>query len=393
MPNQWGLGIWNNAGGHDPINGTYNYDADYGDSVDRVSFSAQIPGTPLRAMIASDWDMTKLVSNQTIANTGHQGHPFDLDDSDDTNSWVGVISNMSTPQEFKDTVDRGELALNYGVYFEYKTQDWDTNLSDFQLGKPASTGGVFDSADHYVPRGLKTYSPDVWAKLGYGPVTAEAEFVAHLGSVATLTDIDSTLQNVKIRQFGGVGRVKWKGFDNKLTLGVESGFASGDNYDNTPAGNINVAYHDPFQNQNVKSLDALAFNRDFIVDMIFFRQLMGAVYNAAYAKPFLGYDFTKTIGAHVANITSFAMKPVATPGNSTTYGTEFDGDIGYDNGTLFAGIQFGVFFPFGAMQHPVDDPNGGGTFGFSTPDPQTGVANTNDAGTAYAIQTRLVLKF
>ena len=55
MPNQWGMGILYNAGGADPINGGYNYDADYGDSVDRVSFSALIPGTNLRAMIASDW--------------------------------------------------------------------------------------------------------------------------------------------------------------------------------------------------------------------------------------------------------------------------------------------------------------------------------------------------
>ena len=39
-------GAWastHNAGGNDPINGTYDYDADYGDTVDRVSFSALHP--------------------------------------------------------------------------------------------------------------------------------------------------------------------------------------------------------------------------------------------------------------------------------------------------------------------------------------------------------------
>ena len=39
------------------------------------------------------------------------------------NGWVGVISRMDSPQEFRDTVDRGDVAFNYGVYFEYKTQE------------------------------------------------------------------------------------------------------------------------------------------------------------------------------------------------------------------------------------------------------------------------------
>src|SRR6185295_5485059 len=30
MPNHWGMGILHNGGGADPINGTYDYDADYG---------------------------------------------------------------------------------------------------------------------------------------------------------------------------------------------------------------------------------------------------------------------------------------------------------------------------------------------------------------------------
>src|SRR5262249_35482772 len=105
MPNQWGLGIYANSGDYDPINGTYDYDADFGDSVDRVSFSAVIPGTPLRAMIAADWNLTRLVSNQANANPnianstfGYGGHPFNLDNSDNSNGWVGVISKIDSPQ-------------------------------------------------------------------------------------------------------------------------------------------------------------------------------------------------------------------------------------------------------------------------------------------------------
>jgi uncharacterized protein (TIGR04551 family) len=390
MPNHWGMGIWANGGGKDPISGEYNYDADYGDSVDRVSFSAQIPGTPLRAMIASDWDATRLVSNQTNANKGHEGHPFDLDDSDDSNGWVGVISKMDSPQDFRDAVDRGETVLNYGVYFEYKTQDWDYDLNSFTLG------GAFDPA-RYVPRHLKTYTPDLWAKLAIGSSTLEAEVVGQFGTLGSLTDQGITGSS-SIRKLGGVGRYTWKGVEGKLRLGVEGGFATGDQWDNVVQGQTNIAYAnllgDPAvcNAQHSCTLTQFMFNRDYHVDLILWRQLYGAVTNAAYAKPFLQYDITKSIMFKVSNVTSFALKPVSTPGNGTVYGTEFDGDVGYNGNHIFAGISYGVLFPFGAMAHPANDTTSGGT-GFNYGTDANGHSNTGDPGTAHTIQARLVLTF
>ncbi|MBL0213430.1 MAG: TIGR04551 family protein [Myxococcales bacterium] len=235
QPDHWGMGMFHNGGGHDPIAGTYDLDADYGDTVDRVSFSAQIPGTQLRAMLAADWGITRLTSNQTAQNKGHEGHPFDLDDSDDQDGWVAVISKMDSPQEFKDTVDRGDVALNYGVYFEYKTQSWDNNLNGFTLG------GSLDPIAGYVPRGMKTYTPDLWGKLGYGRWSLEGEFVAQLGKISRVDDLNK-LGTVDIRKYGGTGRVGWKGLEGKLRLGLETGAASGDQWDNTPQGNTNIAY-------------------------------------------------------------------------------------------------------------------------------------------------------
>jgi len=390
MPNQWGMGILYNGGGADPINGGYDYDADYGDTVDRASFSLLIPGTNLRAMIASDWAMTRLVSNQTSANKGHEGHPFDLDDSDDINSWVGVISRMDSPQEFHDTVDRGEIAFNYGVYFEYKTQAWDYNLKDFKLG--GDTGAADGAATHYVPRGLKTYSPDLWAKVGVGKFTVEAELVAQLGSIDTLTDyVDATGTPVNthadIRKFGGSGRVTWKGFDGKLRLGVEGGFASGDQWDNTPQGATNIAFANPLGGPGDTTLSQFTFNRDYKVDMILWRHLVGAVTNAGYVKPFIHYDVTKSITFKVANITSFALRPVATPGNSKMYGTEFDTDLGYQSGGLFVGVSYGVLFPFAALNHPA------GVGYADAMNPAASTDNVKDAETAHLIQSRIVLAF
>jgi uncharacterized protein (TIGR04551 family) len=379
MPNQWGLGINHNAGGYDPITGQTNYDADYGDTVDRVSFTAQIPGTNLRAMVAADWDSVGLTSAQTTANLGNEGHPFDLDDSDDRNGWVGVISKMDTPEDFKDTVDRGDLAYDYGVYFEYLTQSWDTDLSGFTLG------GTFDPSTKYLPRDMKTYTPDLWGKAGWGPLLVEGEFVASLGTVDRLDQVGLP-NGASIRKFGGVIRGTWTGVEGKLRLGHEAGFATGDQWDNTPQGNLNVAYSNPLGGPGDSTLTQFIFNRDYQVDMILWRRLAGAVTNAYYFKPFLSFDIIKQITFKVADISSFAMKPIATPGNGYMYGTEFDSDLGYHEGGLWAGISFGVLFPFGALSHPMDTTdNGGGGFAYGT--------NIGDAATSYAIQTRLVLSF
>src|SRR5262249_38189465 len=192
--------------GRDPINGTYNYDADNGDTVDRASFSALIPGTPLRAMIAMDWDLTRLASNQQVtSNLGHEIHPFDLDDSSDTNGWVAGVSKMDSPQEFRDIVDRCEPAPNYGVLLVSKMQSCAEDLAGY-------AGIKFDSATKSVPRDLKTYTPDLWLKLGYGSILLEAEFVAQLGRVDRLDDFGHTIpangttSGADIRKYGGVGR-------------------------------------------------------------------------------------------------------------------------------------------------------------------------------------------
>jgi len=399
MPNHWGMGILHNSGGADPISGNYDYDGDYGDTVDRASFSLLIPGTNLRAMVASDWSLTGLVSNQTAATTGHEGHPFNLDNSDDQNSWIGVISRMDSPQEFRDTVDRGELALNYGVYFEYKTQDWDYDLRDFKLGGATDPlGGT--GVQHYVPRNLKMYSPDVWGKLGLGRITLEAEFVAQLGSFNVLSDVTTSAPNgvtttYNIRKYGGSGRFTWKGAEGKLRLGVETGFASGDQWDNTPQGATNIAFANQLGGPGDTTLSQFMFNRDYKIDMIMWRHLFGAVTNATYVKPFLQYDLTKSIMFKVSNVTSFALRPVATPGNDSVYGTEFDSDLGYSSGGMFVGLSYGVLFPLGAMRHPADDATTGTKYGYTDyTDPATpNTSNVKDADTAHTIQTRFVLSF
>ena len=409
MPNQWGMGIVHNGGGADPINGTYNYDADYGDTIDRASFSLLIPGTNLRAMAAVDWPLTRPASNQistlqTAGQTalppglGHEGHPFDLDDSDDANGWVGVISRIDSAQEFKDTIDRGEIAFNYGVYFEYKTQAWESNLTNFPAGTPLSVGNGAGQIS-YEPVNFKTYSPDLWAKVGVGNFLIEAELAGQFGSTdvavapPSAMNSDFTLNHYNIRKLGGSGRATFRAFEDKLRLGLESGFATGDGYVNIPQGATNLAYASPLGNALTSAgvvlapsgttLTQFAFNRDYHVDLLMWRHLVGAVSNAAYVKPFIQYDVTRSITFKLANITSFALHKEATPGDSRVYGTEFDGDLGYTGNGVYLGISYGVLFPLNAMGHPAE----------LAPYTNGALTNTGSASTAHVIQSRFVLAF
>ena len=132
-------------------------------------------------------------------------------------------------------------------------------------------------------------------------------------------------------------------------------------------------------------LQQFMFDTNFFVDLILFRELLGTVSNAMYAKPNFKYDLTSKFAISGAGILSAAHRKEATPGNSDLYGFELDADVGYHNDGFFAGISYGILLPFSAMNHPSDPNDGSAGFGFGN--------NIGDASTAQTIQTRLVLQF
>jgi uncharacterized protein (TIGR04551 family) len=386
MPDHWGMGIMANSGTEDTFNGGIDLDADYGDTVDRLSFSAIIPGTRLRGGVATDWS-TKLSSNTTLENKFREGQPWDLADDDDQGQWLLTVSQLDSRTTFGDAVSRGDFAYNWGIRFAYRTQKMDYDTRGLTVGQDPDPTKL-------VNRGYKAYIPDVWLKAGYKQFQLELEGVAVVGSIKDLSDYDVTGE-VDIREFGGVGRFTYTGLDGKLKVGIELGAASGDQWDNARQGDLHVSGVQPIgsaaDRSRVKEITRFMFDRDYKVDLILFRELIGAVTNAAYAKPFLTYELTKSLQLKVANVTSFAMKPVSTPGNGQMYGLEFDTDLGYTSNGFHAGVAYGVLFPLGAMDHPIDGDSGGPGFDYPCPDPQH--CDAGDAGNAHTIQFRLGLQF
>ncbi len=371
MPWHWGMGIVANGGGADPIHGGYNLDADFGDTVDRLSFSTTIPGMKLNAGIALDWGQTGPNSALVGEQAGYGRQAWDLDDSDDLGQWLLMISNMDSPTLIADKIANGESVLNYGAFLSYITRD---NVQQDVIF------GETPAADSFASRDMTTYSPDIWVKYAKGKFDVEAEATYIIGSLEA-PDL-GIADRIDIRQFGGVARANYRLMDDDLTLTQEVGFASGDQWDNEVQGRTHVSGAvslGPGDN----TLERFVFDPAYHVDLILFRELLGGVSNAVYSKSSFQYELTSKFKVRGAGILSAAHRPVSTPGNSTLYGLELDADIGYENDGFFAGISYGILLPFAALDHPESSAF---PFGDNT-------SNGGEAGTAQTIQTRLMLQF
>lgn len=396
QPWHWGLGIYANAGGNDPFSDIYDLHDDFGDTVDRVMFRARVPGTRIDAAVAMDWAATGPTASQSglyLEDNPQEGRiggrPLDLDDADDVSQWTFMLTRFDAPELFRESVERGDLAFNYGAFVVYRTQE-------NELVPDTGTGAEPDTL-RLVPRGLTTYTPDVWFRVAKGQLLVEGEAVLTIGGVDNVSDLEPGRPapdnaDVEILRFGGVGRLTYSAMEGTIRLAVEGGVASGDVADTDPAGSMHVSNMRVLDPINGKSLGSFLFDYDYDIDLILFREMIGAVTNAFYVRPGVTYEVSDDIDATINGVVSGALRPLGTPGNSRMYGVELDGTIGYRSGGFFLGFAGGVLFPFSALDHvgsafDAVDPDGDGPL-----DPT--VADNHDRdGNAYTIQSRLVLEF
>ncbi len=161
-------------------------------------------------------------------------------------------------------------------------------------------------------------------------------------------------------------------YKDSLFVGFETGGATGDQaqsacIDSTNC-NATTLNPSPYLNYRWKFVPQplgdswmhnFYFSPDYHVDEIFFRRIMGTVTNAVYFKPSIAYwlDVTegRQLGLSGSVIYSMAPVPVSTPGDSMNYGVEMDLNLGYRNigEKFYAGMVWGVFWPFGALNRPI----------------------------------------
>ncbi len=407
MGSQWGLGLLASDGGpthvdrgplvtrKDPFSPMgHCFDCDYGSTADRIMFITKIFGHYVVPMI----DFTAEGPYYVHTNE-YQGQPFDLDQLDDVNSYILAITKRDKPEDIEQALAQDDWVLNYGVYFVFRNQALDA--IEYQTMKPDE--GRLLTIENYAIRNIEAYIPDIWVRFMYGKLRIELEAVMIIGKIGydfqagtyqceQVEPFTCSLvvnpatgqpgQKIDLLQFGGVLQADYRMLDDSLLLGLEFGFASGDD---SPGFGVR-----PFDEKQFEHADGdhdinnFRFHPDYHVDMILWRQIIGTVTDAWYAKPSLQYEIAEGFGAKISAIYSSVVCSQSARGKQSPLGLEFDMDFFYFSDDNFhAGLSYGLLIPLAGMNDLGDDERRGGIS-----DDQD-----DDANIAHRILGRLVLFF
>ncbi|MCA9518504.1 MAG: hypothetical protein KC635_26395, partial [Myxococcales bacterium] len=191
------------------------------------------------------------------------------------------------------------------------------------------------------------------------------------------SELGSGTSSRDIQQFGGALEIQYN-YD-RLDIGLDAGFATGDSAEGFGVLDRNTL-SEPDGSPNTKVTN-FKFDRDYHVDLLLFREVIGTVTNAVYIKPWIAYDLFEgpedTLGFRLDLEYAQALESAATPGNSSFLG--FEGDIRayyHDKSGFMFDLEMGFLFPGGAFDYrPVDN------------------TNNRDAEFAFTLQSRLTMKF
>lgn len=371
MGSHWGLGMLHNDG-----NGIDN---DFGDTVDRVSFTAE----PLAGFYVTPM-MDFNIEGPSSVRTLEGGQPFDLSNSDDAHSYILAVQRRDTEQERRAKLDANGLVFNYGLHFTYRTQRNDAvdtlsqpfGVTEGQAGSSVTNPVVLRRADIFIP--------DLWAKLEHKDFRIELEAAAILGSIqnralsASATDANQALN---VYQFGAVLQGEYRFLNGDLEIGAEIGFASGDKapgFGNAPRrkgsglngatelGDTEGPQYRCDSGCSDNEINNFRFNRDFRTDMILYREILGGVTDSLYFKPKAKYRITQGFEAFASAIYSRAIFLSSTPGAlyegaNESLGIEINGGARYETEDGFYGqLQYGILFPLEGFTKRDGTPQGGG---------------------------------
>ena len=380
MASHWGLGILANGGN--------NWDDDFGDYVDRVMVAIQLYGV----YIAGGYD---IVSSGPAYKQPFQpfGQAYDMTETDDVQQgflaiFMKPLQDKEVKQRRLDLVKNRKPVFDWGVYCVFRRQELD--ISQSSLDEIRKNPDTFDPDKvEMIKRDAWAVIPDIWLRFQYWPnykmkLRLELEAAMIIGNINKVQDDPTDLERkVMSWAFAFEGEFQY----SDLTVGLMAGAASGDdaeflgvldqkNFAQTRADGSTVF--------NTK-ITNFKFDRNYHVDQILFREVIGAVTNAFYIKPWVQYDLYASedgaIGGRLDLLWAGAMEKKAYPGDALNLGVELDAKIFYhDRNKFYADVSFGVYFPGEAFALK----NGFLGYSGATKDPVTA---------AWTLQAHIVMMF
>jgi uncharacterized protein (TIGR04551 family) len=375
MPNHWGLGILNNAGD--------GYDDNYQSTVDRIQFTTGIK--PLDLYVTGSWDFIN--EGATSDNLGiYRGQPYDAIQSDDVTQYVLSVAHRKSRELTRLALAKGDVVINGGIQVQYRKQllsDDGTGVTDGTCIGGGAALGCNPGDLKLTRRGASSWTPDLWLQLLYKKFRFETEAVTIQGSLDYAGDASNTdvTKNVgyKIRQWGLAAEIEQRVVEDKLRLGFNFGWASGDSdvQGLTPP-NVGAA------NQHGDRTDStFRFHPAYNLDLILYRNILTRVQGTYYLRPSVTYDFLRDpsgqkLGGGLAAIWSRASEFVQAPGHARDLGIELNAQVYFQSkdgarnddptkkGGFFTKLEYGVLFPMSGLGYTDAEKNAAQSTGAST---------------------------
>ncbi len=350
MGHQWGLGmLWNAGEGTNPLG--LELDSDFQSEVDRIQLIGKFKGI----FFGVSWDFaTKGYIFDPIEDI--QAIPRDASRLDDTRQWSFLIARRVEQLDREKQLARGKWVVNGGAYFIYRTQFLSTSTSPL-LGTPETLEGAF------VRRDARVYMPDGWIQVLWKELRLELEFAGIFGQIQNIAPgefpVEAEGEKFKLRQWGVAFESEYRVLDKKLGVFLKMGAASGD------PDVVGLSQYEDLASQPAgqKVVSNFSFHPDYRIDLILWRNILGAVNGAWYLAPAVSYDilrsdFGRVLGARFDLIYSRAIYEQQTYSSEPNLGLELDLSVYYrtESGPsftdgFFAAFQFGVLFPLNGLRY------------------------------------------
>ncbi|HEY1696809.1 MAG TPA: hypothetical protein VGG39_31835 [Polyangiaceae bacterium] len=344
----WGLGMFTNGGDC--------ADCNYGDAFDGIALLTPLADHVFALAYGID-QIGPFVAQQPGETS------LNLSPSADVHTVTAAFLHFKTDLARDRRRLAGKTTVEYGAYVTERWQNDDVPATYLPTAQPV---GI--SSAQLMDRGYQATAVDVWARVTNPFFRIEAEGAAVVGSIQQASLVPGVLYRVPVtaRQMGGALESEFGPPESVVGAGVDAGYASGDQgsygFGAFPVvgssvakpGDLNGVKANPPEHTTVNNF---TFHPDYFVDRILFREIIGTVTGAMYARPHVRWDVMRiapgVLQASVAGIASWAVYAENAPGGKSPLGVEIDPTLAYASRDGFGiALEYGVLFPLAGLDNP-----------------------------------------
>ncbi|MFT7621815.1 MAG: hypothetical protein ACI9WU_000980 [Myxococcota bacterium] len=349
MGHHFGLGMLGNGGDC--------ADCDSGDAADRIAFITPLAGHVWA--LAYDFSAVGHLNERR-----DESLAIDVEPSAAVRSLSFALLRWDSDSAIKRRLRAGRTTVNYGGFYAYRWQDTDIPANYLPIAAPPEI-----DAAQVVRRGLTAHAADLWLRVIHPWVRVELEAAFLHAEVEQASAIPGLeLANaVTSNQFGVALESEIGPPGGRWVVGLDAGFASGDPAPGFGAQSALSRLTPPQPGdldgpQGVPpgdtTVDNFRFHRDYRIDRILFREIIGTVTDAAYIRPHARVHLvdwgTSRLVLSAALIASWAHEPTSTLSGDRALGIELDPTLSWVNDDGFsASLEYAVLVPQAGLNNPA----------------------------------------